>query len=113
MNIIMVAIVIAIMEIIEIQMLNDEKCNKISLSSGRQFFIKLSTICANIECLPADPSEDNKREREVEDLRKRLSVMIYSCRRMKRLKLYMRTWGCTQIFNLNFIFSEVCQPLFF
>lgn len=45
-------------------MLNDEKCNKISLSSGRQFFIKLSTICANIECLPADPSEDNKRERE-------------------------------------------------
>lgn len=50
-------------------MLNDEKCNKISLSSGRQFFIKLSTICANIECLPADPSEDNKRERERERLK--------------------------------------------
>lgn len=28
-------------------------------------------------------------EREVEDLGKRLSVMIYSCRRMKRLKSYM------------------------
>lgn len=48
---------------------NDEKCNKISLSSGRKFFIKLSTICANIECLPK-PGGDK-------DLRKRLSAMIY------------------------------------
>lgn len=69
-------------------MLNDEKCNKISLSSGRKFFIKLSTSCANIECLPADPSEDNKREK-VKDLRKRLSVMIYSCRTIKRLNLWV------------------------
>lgn len=48
----MAAFVITIM-VYEVDLCNDEKCNKIEDKLNISFFfIKLSTICVNIECLP-------------------------------------------------------------